>query len=139
RDFQGAGHDGAVGGPAADFGDKGQDLGFVHLGSVGGGQIVGEDHRRFGHVAQGTRFNAQEVVNPAGTDVPDVGGPAPHVLIVHGVKHAGKGLPGLVDGHFGVSAFVDFGNYGFAEHGVVQQHEVGIEDGGFTFSGFGGQ
>ena len=85
----------AVGGAVA--GDDAQQFALVQLDRLAGGQIIGHQDDRLIHLHAGGALAGQDIYHPSG-DVPDVGGPGLHILVVHGGEGGGKVFSGCGDG-----------------------------------------
>ena len=130
RNIHGPGQDGSVAVGRTVPGDEAQELTFVQLDRLAGGQIV--RHQNGGLVIHHLRVpHAKEHVDHPAGDVLHIGGPGPHILVLHGREGGGKVFPGGGHGVF------RSGPLGFDDplHRVqivlvVQHHLVDFENGG---------
>ena len=129
-DAHGPGQDGGMAVARPALGDEAQDLAFIKLKGLGGGQVVGgQDHRLLR--VDAAVHDAHEIVqNPPG-HVLDVRRPGLHIGVVHGGQHGGELLPGDLHGPFGGAALLlQRRVHAVAEILILHEHGVGLEEHG---------
>ena len=124
----------AVAGAVA--GDKAQQLAFVKLDCLAGGEIIRNQNGGLIVLHSGVTLAGKDIDYPPG-NVFDIGCPSLHIGILHGGKGSGKVLAGSLGGVFSSGSLgVDDTLDGIQIVLVLQHHPVDLKNGGVVLAHF---
>ena len=122
----------AVGGAVP--GDEAQQLALIQLHRLAGGEVVSHQDGGLVVLHGGVPRAGEDVYHPA-RDVLHVGGPGPHILVVHSGEGGGEILAGGLGGVLGGGPLgVDDALDGLQIVVVVQHHLMDLKDGGVVLA-----